>query len=262
MRSGTTSLARYLGTHPQLYVASNKELHFFDIRYDLGVDWYRSHFADAGPDQLAGEATPVYMYDQLAPARMAELIPDARLVVSLRDPVDRAYSHYWMRHERKQDELPDFAAAVAAEPRRLAANESSKADMGYLARGRYLWQLERLAQLYPRDRIHVLLFEDLRDHPAREYTAVTRFLGVDDHHVPDILGAKINGFQKLRSPKLRTLTLRKHPLLRKVVARVNTVDAEYPPIDPELRRRLVDELADERRALERWLDRDLSIWAR
>src|SRR5688572_14326389 len=105
MRSGTTSLHKYLQAHPDVFVASGKEVHFFDRRYGRGLDWYRSRFAGVTTERVVGEATPAYMYDENAIARIAHDLPDARLIVVLRNPVDRAYSHYWRNRSRGRENL-------------------------------------------------------------------------------------------------------------------------------------------------------------
>src|SRR4051812_9293771 len=113
MRSGTTALVRYLGAHPRVYVG-RKEVHFFDRHFDKGIDWYKSQF-DAPSGVLAvGEGTPRYMFDPVAVQRMARVLPDAKLVVTIREPVARAYSHYLKNVARGVEKLA-FDAAVAAE---------------------------------------------------------------------------------------------------------------------------------------------------
>src|SRR5919106_2306555 len=94
MRSGTTSLTRYFDDHPQVYLAPTKEIHFFDLKYERGLDWYGTHFSGANGAPAVGEATPSYVYLRDAVDRMAATVPDARIVVTLRNPVDRAYSHF------------------------------------------------------------------------------------------------------------------------------------------------------------------------
>src|SRR5688572_19406956 len=95
MRAGSTSLARYIGAHPSVYMPPKKELHFFDWNWDRGLDWYRAQFRDATPGAIIGEATPIYIVYREAMERLAKACPEARLLVVLRDPVSRAYSHYW-----------------------------------------------------------------------------------------------------------------------------------------------------------------------
>ena len=90
MRSGTTSLARYLASHPDVLFAPQKEVHFFDRNFHRGVAWYASQFAGDPTLRLAGEATPSYMYDELAVERMSHTVPHAKLIAVLRDPTERA----------------------------------------------------------------------------------------------------------------------------------------------------------------------------
>jgi hypothetical protein len=124
-RSGTTSLAHSLSQHPEVFVTMQvKELHFFDTNFDRGLDWYRQQFsgADAAAAKAAGEATPTYMYDETAMSRMAETVPDARLIAILRNPVDRAYSHYWMNRSLDREDLL-FPVAIETEAERLAGDD-------------------------------------------------------------------------------------------------------------------------------------------
>jgi hypothetical protein len=193
---------------------------------------------------------------------MADVIPKARLLAVLRNPVDRAYSHYWHRRARGRETLA-FADAVAAEGGRLEKGDwRDRADFSYLDRGRYASQLERAARHYPRDAMLVLLFEDLRDDPAAAFSRVCRFLDVDAGLVPDLVGRTVNEFQRFRSPRLRNATKNLPSPVRRVVGRLNSVAEAYPPMPPALRRELVDQFALERAALAAWLGRDLSAWDR
>ena len=97
MRSGSTSLYKYLQAHPDVFMP-RKEIHFFDVKWDRGIAWYHTRFEGYAGQTAIGEATPTYLADPVALDRMAATIPDARLVAVLRDPIDRAYSHYWMEH--------------------------------------------------------------------------------------------------------------------------------------------------------------------
>ena len=128
MRSGSTSLYKHLQAHPDVFMP-RKEIHFFDDRWDRGLAWYRSRFEGYDGQPAVGEATPTYLADPVALDRMAEMIPDARLLAVLRDPVDRAYSHYWMEHARGRDPRT-FEQAVADE---LAGRSAGASD--YLAGG-------------------------------------------------------------------------------------------------------------------------------
>lgn len=262
MRSGTTSLARYLGAHPDVFVAQDKELHFFDLNRDRGLDWYRAQFTGAEGERMVGEATQTYMYDGEAVDRMASDLPDAKLIAILRDPVKRAYSHYWQNHARGTEPL-SFPDAIAAEPERLASSDKqSRFFFSYVDRGLYVRQLRRICEHYPRASLHVLLFEDLRDAPAEAYRSACAFLGVDDDFLPPNIGVPINRYVSFRSVKLRALGKKLPRALRRAVGRLNTQEASYPPMDPGVRAELRQRFAADNAALETWLDRDLSEWRR
>lgn len=259
MKSATTSLTHYLDAHPDVYCLQD-ELHFFSRYYDQGLDWYREQFAGATTERAVGESSPPYMYLPHIPALMARDVPDARLVAILRHPVDRAYSHYWHNRTRGMEPL-EFAEAVRAEPGRLAtADLRTRLQFAYMDRSRYLPQLERVVQHYPREALHVLLMDDLRDDRVAAVQAVFRFLGVDDTFDPPNLGRAKNRFVTYRFPGVRPAIRRLPGILRKVAARLNIRYTTYPPMDPGLRRELVERFREENEALAAWLGRDLSAW--
>lgn len=268
MKSATTSLARYLGAHPQVFMVPQKELHYFDRLLDRGEEWYRRQFAAADGRPAAGEATPDYMYFSEVPALMARTVPQARLIAILRDPVDRAYSHYWHERARGRERL-EFAEAVAAEPDRLASRDpDARRYFSYIDRGRYLRQLQRVCQYYPRESLLVLLADDLYERPLETFQGVCRFLGVDDAFLPANVGQEFNQFIMFRSLWLRDLAQRLYSgphILRAVarlLARANNRRGAYPPLDPEIRAQVGKLFEEENAALAAWLGRDLSAWGR
>ncbi len=256
MRSGSTSLYKYLQAHPAVFMP-RKEIHFFDRRWDRGIDWYRSRFDGYAGQPAVGEATPTYLADPVAIDRMAETIPGARLLAILRDPAERAYSHYWMERARDR-ELRTFEQAVADELDGRTRDDRSD----YLARGRYLPQLESVARRFPRDHLEVVLFDDLRDRPEATYGDVCRFLGVDDDYVPPVLGDRVNRFVAFRSMKVRGLRRRLPTTFRigRIVGRLNAVEGGYPPMAAATRADLRRHFAADNDALGAWLGRDLSGW--
>jgi Sulfotransferase domain len=188
-KAGTTSLHAYLSEHPSVLSPATKEVHFFDHDFHRGLSWYRAHFErSTRPGRLGGESTPYYLFHPLVPGRVAEALPDCRLIVVLRNPVDRAFSHH--NHERALGfEDLDFERAIAAEPGRLAGEEERLAADGryrsfahqhhsYLGRGRYAEQLERWLERFDRDRLLVLSAEDLFAEPARIVSEAQEFLGL------------------------------------------------------------------------------------
>ncbi len=260
MKSGTTSLARWLKPHPEVFLSDVKELHFFDVHYDRGSDWYRRHFADAGTRPAVGEATPSYLYDEQAPARMHALLPEARLLAILRNPVDRAYSHYWHNRQRGNEPLA-FREAIECEPERRARDDQPyRHAYAYLDRGRYLHQLRRLTAHYPREHLLVETFDDLRADPLSVYRRVCGFLGVDDTVELPNIGRTFNPAREYRSLRVRVASKRLPRKLRYAVGRLNSRRVEYPAMDADLRAELVATTTDDTTALSNWLDRDLSSW--
>lgn len=257
-RSGTTSLYRYLDRHPDIFMAPTKEVHFFDRHFENGVAWYCKQFDGAHLNQVVGEATPRYMADPRAVERLAEIVPHARLVALLRDPVERAYSHYWMERARGR-ERRSFEEAIAVEEGRKGAQTLP----AYLGQSRYLTQLQRICGSFRRDQLLVMLFDDLRHEPGATLAGLCRFLGVEDSGDPSAI-EEVNQFVAFRSLTLRRmykrLPLALSPLTR-ALGRLNTKSGRtYPPMRPETRKHLVTRFASENRALGEWLDRDLEMW--
>jgi hypothetical protein len=189
-KGGTTSLHAYLAEHPLIAPPVTKEIHYFDKQFDRGLGWYRAHFQllDEGA-MLTGESTPYYLFHPAVPARVASTLPGCRLIVVLRNPVDRAFSQH--NHERALgfEDLP-FEEAIAGEPRRLEGEEERLlADPGYvsfshqhhsyLARGRYAEQLERWLEHFDREQLLVLSAEDLFAEPATVVRESQAFLGLE-----------------------------------------------------------------------------------
>jgi sulfotransferase family protein len=261
MRSGTTSVTRYLRPHPEVFMSARKELHFFDFNFDRGIDWYRANFSRAADERAVGEATPNYLFDEEAIPRIRALLPGARLVAILRNPVDRAYSHYW--HNRATGvETLEFGDALAAEPDRIAeADPQARARWSYVERGRYLPQLRRACEHFPRSSLHVSLFDDLLEAPTDTYRSICRFLEVNDKVLPPEPGEAANRFVTFRSRALRRLTRRLPKRARTVIGSLNTRgDGSYPPMDRSIRSMLVETFRAENSELGMWLDRDLSGW--
>lgn len=260
MRSGTTALTRYLDAHPDVFMARPKEPHFLDRHFDRGLRWYARHFEGAECESAVGEATQTYLYEAVARRRLAGAFPGARLVALLRDPVERAYSHYW--HERSRGKEPlSFADALIAEPDRLAAGDMrARAQYSYVDRGRYLHQLVDLSERFPPSAMLVMTFEELRDDPASAFARTCRFLGVDSGVRPAGLGAKVNAHTRFRSPALRRASRAWPPWLRRVVGRLNAEPAPYPPMDRGTHRRLRAVFEPERDELAARFGLDLTAW--
>ena len=194
-KGGTTTLQRLLEQHPGAFLPAAKELHYFSLHYALGEDWYREQFAQAGAQQRCGEITPYYLFHPLAPARIQALLPQARLIVLLRDPVERALSQYFHSLRLGLEPL-ELEPALAAEAQRLAGAEAALAaadgrhrshqEHSYLARSRYEQQLPRLEALFAAEQLLVLRSEDLFAQPERVWEQVLTFLGLEALPLPPL----------------------------------------------------------------------------
>ena len=194
-KAGTTALYAYLRWHPGIAGPSWKEVSFFDRHWWRGEAWYRGQFPLRAGERLVGEASPSYLFHPLAPERARSLVPGAKLVALLRDPVDRAYSQY--QHEVALGREPlSFEDALAAEDERLVGEverliADSRAfsrawwDHTYTARGRYAEQLERWLEAFPSEQLLVVRTEELGERPAETYASILAFLGAEPHELPD-----------------------------------------------------------------------------
>ena len=200
-RSGTTSLYRAITAHPAIVPPLfHKGVHYFDVNYHRGPDWYRGHFPvvalanrRAAPTRpLTFESSGYYMHHPLAPGRIASDLPGVKLVVLLRDPVERAYSAHRHEYARGFETVP-FERALDLEPQRLADEvDRLRADPSYLSyshrhhsyvdRGHYAEQLCVLFELFGRGRVLVRFSEDFFAEPERVYADILTFLDLPRRH--------------------------------------------------------------------------------
>lgn len=237
-KAGTTALYAYLRWHPSITGPSWKEVSFFDRHYRRGVAWYRGHFPLRAGGRVVGEASPGYLFHPLAPERVRATVPRARLIVLLRDPVDRALSHY--HHEVALGREPlSFEDALAAEPERTRGEEERMVrdpayfshawwDHSYAARGRYAEQLERWLAVFPREQLLVVTSDELAADTPAAYGRVLEFLGAPAHDL---------------------------------AAYPRVYEQSYGAMAAETRRRLAETFAEPNRRLYELLGRDLG-WQR
>jgi hypothetical protein len=241
MRCGTTRFYTILTKHPHVQRAASKELHYFDRleRFEQGIEWYRRCFPPPeqkdGQRTITGEATPMYLFDPLVPERMAQTVPQTRLIVLLRNPVDRAYSQYhkWVRDSGR--ETPSFKESVVEElawlnegKNGLSAQERCSeirrgSRWNQLARGIYVDQLVRWRQFFDEEQMLVLKSEDFFKHTADILKQVQMFLGLP--------------YKEIKLPPRQTTY-------------------EYEPMDPDLRQRLEVFFEPHNRRLYDYLGRD------
>jgi hypothetical protein len=238
-RCGTTSLYKYLAEHPQFQSATlrTKGVHFFDTRYEKGMAWYRAHYptsmfrayfkARHGAGLVTGEASPYYLFHPHVPYRIAKHVPEAKLIVMLRDPIERTYSQWQHELSRGFDDSQTFEEGLDREAERLAGElDRMNADPdyksfshqhhSYVARSKYADQLDVYRSLVPASQIHAIRAEDFFGDPGVEYAKVLEFLGLPSHDLGEY--KKHNGYKRT-------------------------------PMAESTRQRLVDEFADSNRRL-------------
>ena len=200
-KAGTTSLHRVLKQHPEIFMPEKKELNFFfhDSEYAKGEAYYQAFFAPAlSTAKAIGEASPGYICHPQAPERIHRLVPEAKLIVTVRNPIDRAYSQYW-DNRRSLSESMTFPEAI--ETTLEATYQPGK--LGYFSRGTYLQYIHRYLALFPENSLLVLCFEELRNHPQKFYRRCFKFLGVDPDFICPEMAQAANPAEIWNNPLYR-----------------------------------------------------------
>jgi hypothetical protein len=263
-KAATTWVYRCLREHPDVACPPNDTIHFYDMYYHRGARWYAEHFKDAGPRQKKFDPTYTYLRSPWAPRRIAADNPEAKIIMCLRHPIDRAFSHYW--HEKKKGKY-NFSFEEVLKNYDLFAS--------WIEPGLYAEHIERFLRHFPRDQIRCLLFDDLREDPEGFLHEILTFARVDPDFEPSFLHRKAN-----EAGGRRTLTNRVWRGVRRrlqwttgqgnvaqalqstpVLGRLLQDRVEYESgIDPEVRQELEAICAPEIERLEDLLSIDLSIW--
>ncbi len=276
MRAGTTLVYDLLRQHPSVYMPEQKELHFFSVRgkdpWKVPLEgatvricrWddYARFFEDAPPGALKGEASTSYLYTPWAAEAIRQFHPDVKLVCVLRDPVERAFSHFLWLVRRGLEGSRTFEEALQREPERM--REGS--DFGrYVWVGRYYEQLRRLYRHFRREQILVVFFEDLMSDPVRVAQKVYRHLGAPDSFAPIVRGRR----NPSGTPRWRWLELlgksvrplgRSWPGLARLGYRIRDWNLQRPHLSPDTEAALREAYRQEILALEGLLGRPLSRW--
>ncbi|MES1024743.1 sulfotransferase domain-containing protein [Gloeocapsa sp. BRSZ] len=254
MKCATTALYTYLTEHPNIISAFRKEVHYFDLNYHKGLEWYRSHFPlctnsvlrnYSSSKIITGEASPYYMLYPHAPKRVAKLLPDVKLIAILRNPIDRAYSHY--RHQlRLGKESLSFEEAIEKEAERLEGElekimhdetYTSKKKYGYysyLLRGIYIDQLKNWFRFFKKEQMLILKTEDLQENPSEIYNKVIDFL-------------ELPYYELKRYEKIYVTTKKKA---------INSGRLEFSGIEKNVRRKLLDYFEPHNQRLYQYLGTD------
>ena len=227
-KAGTTSLYDYLVQHPRIAAARTKEVHFFDHHFARDTTWYERQFAPRklfGETRITGEASPFYLLHPRVPQRVQSLLPDAKLLVVLRNPVDRAFSHYQHNLRKKvwaadktQTPTPreplSFEDALAAEEDRLHGEmERLRADENYRSRalllhsyqtrGHYAEQLERWFEVFPRERFCIVENDELAADAHGTTARVLAFLGLPPVKLENAARKNVGNYAQQMAPETR-----------------------------------------------------------
>ncbi len=291
-KAGSTAVHQALVLHPQLFLSTPKEPKYFltDNEAPRRADhrgpgdahsarewvWsrgdYERLFDPAPPGALRGESTPFYLWDRAAHVRIAETVPQAKLIAIIRDPVDRAYSnwtHLWCDGLETE---PDFLTACRKEGERIAAGYAP--FWRYLELGRYGEQLGHLFEVFPREQVHVLRYKELVDEPERTLDAIFGFLGVQQGLVREVPTSNLSGWAEhslvnsaLRGTIRAGAALGSHlpPQLwrrveRSLVATLRRRHAQRPRLADDARRELVEHFRTDVAELQDLLGREFQDW--
>ena len=283
-RSGTTTLYRGFKQHPQVFMSAIKETNFFAFEDEkLNVqgpgaefinnsitkfDDYEALFAAAPEGSIIGEASPLYLYVEKAPAGIAARLPDARLLAVLRNPIEQAFSHYLYARANMIEPLESFDAALDAEPERAARGWQPLFQ--YSNFPRYGEQIARFLRHFPREQIKIALFEDLEERPEQLMQEFQGFIGADTAFVPKLGHANPGGVP--RNAALQRLVMQENlltrtaallipkQLRRRVRDRISSSNTVKPEMSRAARARLTDALRDDVLLLQELIGVKLGSW--
>ena len=190
-KSATTWLAQCLSEHPDIYIPRQKELHFFcptsECRFSTakkGINWYNQIYQENAVARVTGDCTTDYMYFSSCHRKLFEHNPDMKIIFLLRNPVDRAYSAYWMRKRR--------------DPKTNSFSEIINQENGYIQRGLYADQIQPFIDCFGSKNIHILIYEEFFENQEEHLAGVLKFLGLNHHFKPSTAHQKIGSTRNLK----------------------------------------------------------------
>lgn len=214
-RSGTTSLYYNLCEHPCIISAAHDELGFFDSNFNLGLNWYRSFFPTilhkyfvkiSKKYALTGEDTPFYIWNPIAANRILKLIPKVKLIVLFRNPIDRAYSNYYLGIRSKSESL-SFEEAINSELKLLEDTQGWNSDndiekytipRSYIAKGIYSSQLKIWFNLFSQKQLYIVSTEEFSCNPQETLDKIFKFLGVPKYKIKNLQKYKVANYPEMK----------------------------------------------------------------
>ncbi len=281
-KCGTTALAHFLNQHPNIFVSKHKEPRFFTAlpgsmekkitgsgprlsgNFDKGWDWYASLFEEATEKQLKGEASTVYFANEDAASLIKEYCANTKIILMLRNPVNRIYSHYWQEHKLGFD-FPDFEAMVETNHLRLQY---------YKKISHYKIHIERYLAYFRKDQIHIIVHESFKADPEMHFNQVLQFLEVPQHTInvkerKNEMSAPKHRKMAMVLQKIRLLDYEKYmptALSKKLkesgikLIRANQKQHKYPPLSVNLFHQLCKDYEDDIYYIEKILETELQMW--
>jgi hypothetical protein len=275
-KAGTTSLFRYFLDHPQVFVPSNKETYFFgkycyeDSKIET-IQEYQRIFSSAARDDKCVEVSTSYLYSKTAASEIKEYNPDAKIIIILRNPVDRAFSNYKYKLKTGKENCFNFEDAVSLEKSRIS--EGAPYGFHYINMGLYFNQVKRYIDIFDKDNLLILLFDELKTDPELFYQKITDFMGIES--LADFnVAKKFNKSGKIRS-KILMRILNGDNIFKRLVKKIVPQDKQRHVsgflkdlniskkkniMRIETKSRLKELFHDDIKKLEACIDRDLSSW--
>jgi len=279
-KSATSSLAHYLEQHPNICSHEQREMTYFvnDKEYTQGYEKiYPRYFAKCQTESsiLLAKSVGVMYWSQVVD-RLWHHNPECHLVAVLRNPVDRAYSAYWYARRMGWEDLKSFEEAIAAEPIRLKENGIKRRHCTYLDRGLYYKQITKLLEKFGKDKIHLFLFEDLKNEPVTLCCELYKIMGIDSTFTPSVK-VKHNESMSARSEKLAQFISSRASILKLLkrlvsddlavkakgkIRSFNNKQFSPPPMNPLTRKNLIEYFEPFNKELSKVIDRNLTSWGK
>jgi hypothetical protein len=278
-KSATTTLYNLLHQHPDVYLPDVKELHFFDNeeKYLKGISWYeKEFFSEVKGEKVIGDITPIYMYLDYIPQRIYNALGEnIKFIFMLRNPIDRAYSHYWMSNRRGY-EKESFEKAIELEKDRVRIGNFEKINFSYIERGFYSKQIKNFLYYFPKKNMKFILFEDLIWDTSDIMKQILSFLEVDSN-ISINYNIKSNPAKMPKSIMLRDFIQKPSTLVKETtkllipnkklrskaiqaIENINYRKFKKPDLKLETRYKLLKIYEEDIKKLENVINKDLSLW--
>jgi hypothetical protein len=283
-KCGTSALYEYLKGHPEIFMSPIKELHFFsrDVFYDYRP-WrlrtladYLGCFREATTQKCIGECSPTYLGSRSAPDEIKAFNPTARIIIMLRNPAEMMYALHSQHIWDTTEPILDFEAALEADEKWNSVPCQPQSwrlpCLGYRESARFVEQVRNYFRVFGRECVHVIIYDDFTTRTHEVFQDALRFLGVNPDFQPDF--RVVNSSHRARSPRLQRFFVQQLAPFAWIVPRrirraagrslirLNTVQERRPPMDPELKRRLLEEFYPEVEELSNLLGRNLTSWCK